>query len=54
MLYEVITGELVEGGLDGGVAVVEWMDFSLTQDKSREEILRALNDELKGGTKTVV
>jgi ubiquinone/menaquinone biosynthesis C-methylase UbiE len=32
--------------------VVEWMDFSLTQDKSREEMLRALNEELNGGPKT--
>jgi len=32
--------------------VVEWMDFSLTEDKHREEILRALNEELGGGAKT--
>jgi ubiquinone/menaquinone biosynthesis C-methylase UbiE len=31
---------------------VEWMDFSLTQDKDREEILRALNAEIGGGPKT--
>jgi hypothetical protein len=33
-------------------AVVEWMDFSLTQDRHREAILLALREELKGGTKT--
>jgi len=33
-------------------AVVEWMDFSLTQDKHRDAILLALKEELKGGTKT--
>lgn len=32
--------------------VVEWMDFSLTEGKSREEILRALNEEMAGGAKT--
>ena len=31
---------------------VEWMDFSLTQEKDREEILRALDTELSGGAKT--
>ena len=33
-------------------SVVEWMDFSLTQEKHREEILRALNEELSGGART--
>jgi ubiquinone/menaquinone biosynthesis C-methylase UbiE len=32
--------------------VVEWMDFSLTQDNHREAILLALREELKGGTTT--
>jgi ubiquinone/menaquinone biosynthesis C-methylase UbiE len=39
-------------GRDIEESVVEWMDFSLTQEKHREEILRALNDELNGGAKT--
>jgi hypothetical protein len=33
-------------------AVVEWMDFSLTETKHREEILGALAEELNGGTTT--
>ncbi len=33
-------------------SVVEWMDFSLTQEKHRKEILHALNEELNGGAKT--
>lgn len=31
---------------------VEWMDFSLTEKQQREEILRAVHAELKGGLKT--
>jgi ubiquinone/menaquinone biosynthesis C-methylase UbiE len=31
---------------------VEWMDFSLTEKQHREEILRAVHAELKGGPKT--
>ena len=30
----------------------EWMDFSLTEKQHREEILRAVHAELKGGPKT--
>ena len=33
-------------------SVLEWMDFSLTQEKPREEILHALNQELEGRTRT--
>ena len=33
-------------------SVLEWMDFSLTQEKHREEILHALNQELEGRTRT--
>jgi len=33
-------------------SVVEWMDFSLTQEKNRDEILHALNEEMAGGTST--
>jgi ubiquinone/menaquinone biosynthesis C-methylase UbiE len=33
-------------------SVVEWMDFSLTQEKHRDEILHALNEELNGGART--
>jgi ubiquinone/menaquinone biosynthesis C-methylase UbiE len=33
-------------------SVVEWMDFSLTREKHREEILQALNEELNGGART--
>jgi SAM-dependent methyltransferase len=32
--------------------VLEWMDFSLTRDDDRTEILRALAEELQGGAKT--
>jgi ubiquinone/menaquinone biosynthesis C-methylase UbiE len=32
--------------------VVEWMDFSLTEEKSRDEILRALTEEMAGGART--
>ena len=32
--------------------LIEWMDFSLTEKKNREEILRAVRDELCGGPKT--
>lgn len=31
---------------------VEWMDFSLTEKEHREEILRAVDTELRGGSKT--
>ena len=30
-------------------SLVEWMDFSLTEDVRRQEILRAVEDELGGG-----
>jgi len=33
-------------------SVVEWMDFSLTPEEQRAEILDALGAELKGGAKT--
>ena len=33
-------------------AVLEWMDFSRTPEENREEILRALNEELQGGVRT--
>ena len=33
-------------------SVLEWMDFSLTQEKHREEILHALNQELEGRMRT--
>jgi ubiquinone/menaquinone biosynthesis C-methylase UbiE len=33
-------------------SVVEWMDFSLTEKKHREEILRTLAEELNGGAST--
>jgi ubiquinone/menaquinone biosynthesis C-methylase UbiE len=33
-------------------AVLEWMDFSRTPEEDREEILRALNGELEGGSPT--
>lgn len=39
-------------GRDVEESVVEWMDFSLTPDKNREELLHAVNEELKGGVKT--
>jgi ubiquinone/menaquinone biosynthesis C-methylase UbiE len=32
--------------------LVEWMDFSLTEEKRREQILLAVRDELAGGPKT--
>ncbi|MBW2290056.1 MAG: methyltransferase domain-containing protein [Deltaproteobacteria bacterium] len=32
--------------------LIEWMDFSLTEKKGREEILRAVRGELDGGPKT--
>ena len=32
--------------------VLEWMDFSLTSDANRAEILAALRDELAGGART--
>jgi ubiquinone/menaquinone biosynthesis C-methylase UbiE len=32
--------------------LVEWMDFSLTEEERREEILRAVRAELDGGQKT--
>ena len=32
--------------------LVEWMDFSLTEKEHREQILRAVSAELKGGPKT--
>ena len=32
--------------------LLEWMDFSLTEKEHREEILRAVNAESRGGTKT--
>jgi ubiquinone/menaquinone biosynthesis C-methylase UbiE len=32
--------------------LIEWMDFSLTEKKNREEILRAVRAELNGGPKT--
>jgi ubiquinone/menaquinone biosynthesis C-methylase UbiE len=32
--------------------LIEWMDFSLTENEHREEILRAVDAELKGGPKT--
>jgi ubiquinone/menaquinone biosynthesis C-methylase UbiE len=32
--------------------LVEWMDFSLTEKKDREEILLAMREELDGGPKT--
>ncbi len=31
---------------------LEWMDFSLTPEKNREEMLQALDTELSGGAKT--
>jgi hypothetical protein len=33
-------------------SVVEWMDFSLTRERQREEILHALSEELNGRAKT--
>jgi hypothetical protein len=33
-------------------SVVEWMDFSLTAERQRAEILDALSAELKGGPET--
>ena len=32
--------------------LIEWMDFSLTEKRHREEILRAVNAELGGGPRT--
>ena len=32
--------------------LIEWMDFSLTEDEQRQEILRAVEAELAGGPKT--
>jgi ubiquinone/menaquinone biosynthesis C-methylase UbiE len=32
--------------------LIEWMDFSLTEERHREEILRAVRSELHGGPKT--
>jgi ubiquinone/menaquinone biosynthesis C-methylase UbiE len=32
--------------------LIEWMDFSLTEKKRREQILRAVSAELRGGPKT--
>lgn len=32
--------------------LIEWMDFSLTEEAGRKEILRAVRDELNGGPKT--
>jgi predicted protein tyrosine phosphatase len=32
--------------------LVEWMDFSLTEKKHRERILRAVRAELSGGRET--
>jgi len=32
--------------------LVEWMDFSLTEQERRDEILRSVRDELGGGAKT--
>ena len=32
--------------------LVEWMDFSLTRDEDRAEILRAVSEERRGGAKT--
>ncbi len=32
--------------------LIEWMDFSLTEKANREELLRAVRDELNGGPKT--
>jgi ubiquinone/menaquinone biosynthesis C-methylase UbiE len=32
--------------------LIEWMDFSLTEEEGREEILHAVRDELDGGPKT--
>jgi SAM-dependent methyltransferase len=32
--------------------LIEWMDFSHTRDEDRAEILRAVAEELRGGTKT--
>ena len=32
--------------------LMEWMDFSLTEQVHREQLLRAVKDELAGGSKT--
>ena len=36
----------------GEEELVEWMDFSLTEKRDREEIHRAVSAELNGGPKT--
>jgi ubiquinone/menaquinone biosynthesis C-methylase UbiE len=32
--------------------LIEWMDFSLTENRHREKLIQAVNTELDGGTKT--
>lgn len=51
--FELFGMELVSARMrDLEEELIDWMDFSLTEKKHREEILRAVNAELAGGPRT--
>jgi ubiquinone/menaquinone biosynthesis C-methylase UbiE len=52
-LYRLFGMEVISArSRDVEESVLEWLDFSLTREERREELLRALSEELKGRART--